>query len=84
MLFAYLIFTLISFYLAYILVKIRPDWVNRFQAYTLKRTLKIKLEFDLDNYEYIKAQAKKENKTVKHYLQDIIICTKNNKDFKQS
>lgn len=72
MLFAYLTFTFISFCLAYIFVKIKPDWASRFQSYTLKRKLKIKLEFDLDNYEYIKAQAEKENKTVKHFLQDII------------
>lgn len=72
MLLPYLIFTFISFRLAYIFVKIKPDWVNRFQAYILKRKLKIKLGFDLDSYEYIKAQAEKENKTVNHFLQDII------------
>lgn len=72
MLLPYLIFTFISFSLAYIFVKIKPDWVNRFQAYILKRKLKIKLGFDLDSYEYIKAQAEKENKTVNHFLQDII------------
>lgn len=80
MLFSYLIFTFISFCLAYIFIKIKPDWVSRFQAYTLKRKLKIKLSFDLDNYEYIKAQAKKENKTIKHFLQDTVICTINNKE----
>lgn len=68
----YLIFTFISFCLAYIFVKIKPNWTSRFQAYMLKRKLKINLEFELDNYEYIKAQAEKENKTVKQFLQDII------------
>lgn len=72
MLLPYLIFTFISFSLAYIFIKIKPNWTSRFQAYMLKRKLKIKLGFDLDSYEYIKAQAEKENKTVKHFLQDII------------
>lgn len=72
MLLPYLIFTFVSFSLAHIFVKMKPNWTSRFQAYTLKRKLKIKLGFDLDSYEYIKAQSEKKNKTVKHFLQDII------------
>lgn len=71
----YLVFLVLYFCLISVVIlihRINPNYLINFQNHGVEKKRKLKIIFDLDNFEYIKSEAEQENKSVSQFMNDIV------------